>query len=309
LTKNSHIFTKTLVFVIILLFIGIGIKPAFAAVSTESETSELVEITLQFYEKDRTYNHTVMLSKEQAQELDFLKDNFKNQIESIDNPIETEDVYKNAIVSLNELRLLPENMSTDYAQQLVTDKKNSPLIKNAFEKLVNNKRRSNSEYENIFCLIAGDSDKTSFAGPALILLVIHFVLIILRINYILDWVSLTSRIGELLVNIFKEVFREIYQLRLLFWLFLGAGINSLPLKIGAIIGYGFPNFDPFSYDKYPAEGWASTLGVYGKKSWSGSFFGAAFGFTGIKIIRDFFDFFYLGTALGVVIFNEYSLKK
>ena len=305
MAKNNPIFTKTLLFVIIISFIGIGIQPAFAVVSTESETSELVEITLQFYENDRTYNHTVMLSKEQAQELELLKDDFKNQIESTDNPIETEDAYKNVIVSLNELRLLPENMSADYAQQLVTDKKNAHLIKGAFEKLANKKKGSNSEYKNIFCLIAGDSDKTSFAGPALILLVIHFVLIILRINYILDWVSLTSRIGELLVNIFKEAFREIYQLRLLFWLFLGAGINSLPLKIGAIIGYGFPNFDPFSYDKYPAEGWVSTLGVYGKKSWSGSFFGVAFGFTGIKIIIDFFDFFYLGTTLGVVILNEY----
>ena len=89
-----------------------------------------------------------------------------------------------------------------------------------------------------------------------------------------------------------------------FWLFLGAGINFFPLKIGAFIFFGMFDFDPFYGGIIPSEGWVSTLGLYGKKACSGSFWGGVVGFTGIKIIRDYFDFFYLGAALGVVIINE-----
>jgi hypothetical protein len=304
LTIKKAQFTKILVFGVILLFIGIGVQPAFAEISIDPDNSELVEITVQFYDADRTYNHTVMLTKEKAQKLEYLEDNFKAQIDSIDNPIETETIIKNAILSLKELGLLPDYISIDYAQSLVTGKEQNPWIKSAFEKWTNKKKDSFNENENILCIILGDSNRTSFAGPVPILLLIHYVIIINRINRVLDWVSSTSKIGELLSNIFKELFREIYQFRLYFWLFLVAGINFLPLKIGAIIGYGFPNFDPFSYDKYPAEGWVYTIGASGKKIWSGSFSGLVLGFTGIKIIRNYFDFFYFGTALQVVLMND-----
>jgi hypothetical protein len=296
-------FNITIVFGVILLFIGIGIQPAFAEVPIESENSELVEITVQFYEIDKSYNHTVLITTETLQDLENLKDNFKEQINSSDNPIETELIFKNTILSLNELGLLPKNISVNYAQNLVIGKKQDPWIINTFEKWANKEKESFDEYKNILYLIAGDSNRTSFAGPVPILLLIHYIIIINRINTILDWVSESSKFGELLSNIFKELFREIYQLRLYFWLFLGAGINFFPLKSGAIIAYGFPNFDPFSYDEYPAEGWVYTIGLSGKQIWSGSFWGLVLGFTGIKIIREYFDFIYLGAALRLGIYN------
>ena len=69
--------------------------------------------------------------------------------------------------------------------------------------------------------------------------------------------------------------------------------------------FGAINFDPFYGEIIPSQGWVSTLGLYGKKSWTGSFIGAAAGFTGIKIFRDYFDFFYFGTALGVALIEDY----
>jgi hypothetical protein len=259
---------------------------------------------VQFFEEEKTYNHSVLLSKDKIEELEYLKNTFKEQINLSDNPIETELLFNNTILSLNELGLLPKDMSINYAQNLVIGKKRDSWMISTFEKWINKEKKSYDEYENILYLIAGDSNRTSFAGPVPILLLIHYVIIIYRINTILNWVSESSKIGELLSNIFKELFREIYKLRLYFWLFLGAGINFLPIKIGAIIAYGFPNFDPFNYDDYPAEGWVYTLGASGKKIWSGGFWGLVLGFTGIKIIKDYFDFFYLGAALMVGIYDS-----
>ena len=303
MAEKNNLLSKILIICIIALFFGVGIQPAFAEAAKEGDNFEMKEITIQFCEADSIYNHTVLLTAEQTEDLENIIDALKNELESIDSSVDADLIYKNALVSLNEFGLFPENISIEYAQRLVTDKEQSPLIKKVFEKY-SKKKKSNNENENILCLILGDSNRTTFAGSVPILSLIHYVLIINRINRILDWVSSTSKIGELLSNIFKELFREIYQLRLYFWLFLATSINLLPLKIGALIGYGFPNFDPFSYDEYPAEGWVYTLGASGKKIWSGSFSGLVIGFTGIKIIRDYFDFFYLGTALQVVLTNN-----
>ena len=303
MAKKNKLSTKVSVVAVILLFVGVSIQPVFAEENSGFDNSELTEITVKFYEKDRIYNHTVLLTAKQTKDLENLINTLKDQLESIDSSVDADIIYKNALVSLYEFGLFPENMSIEYAQKLVIDKERDPLITNVFEKYYK-KKKSNNENENSLCIILGDSNRTTFAGPVPILLLIHYVIIINRINRILDWVSSTSKIGELLSNIFKELFREIYQLRLYFWSFLVTGINSLPLKIGSIIGYGFPNFDPFSYDQYPAEGWVYTIGASGKKIWSGSFSGLVLGFTGIKIIRDYFDFFYFGTALQIVLTND-----
>ena len=274
-----------------MLFLFCSIHPSIANdVSIESDNSDLSKIIVHFYERDKYYNHTVILSENKIKELEYLRQSFKSKIDSTDDFTETESIFKNTIISLNEIGLLPKHVSINYAQNLVTGKGQKSLI--------------NSAFENIFCLISGESDKTYFAGPVPILLLIHYAIIISRINKILNWVSESSKFGELLSNIFKETFREIYQLRLYFWLYLAVQINLLPLKIGAFMLFGAIDFDPFYGGIIPSEGWINTVGLNGKKSYSGRFYGVAAGFTGIKIKRNDFDFFYFGTAIDVIISCE-----
>jgi hypothetical protein len=296
LNKEPALFYKLLAVGVIFLFIGIGIQPAFADGFIKSVNSEPVEIIVQFCEVDKTYNHTVVLTQEQLIELDILLINVRNNLAFADNQIETEAIFNKAIVSFDKLGLIPDYMSIDYAQQLVTGKEQKPWIRNVLENWLNKKNSHNSENENNCCLIVGDTENTLFAGPIPIFTAIHFFMILYRINSILDWVSSSSKFGKFLANIFMDLFDEIYRLRLFFWFILGAGINFFPIKIGALMHYGNYAYDPYGGGIIPAEGWVITLGSSGKKSWSGSFYGFIFGFTGIKIMRDYFDFFHLGSA-------------
>ena len=105
-----------------------------------------------------------------------------------------------------------------------------------------------------------------------------------------------------------SLYEKLNYIREVFWFAISAGLNFLPLKIGALINYGWFSF---YYDIWfgwitesiPAEGWVNTYGTSGKKEWSGKISGNAFGFTGIKIIKDLLHFYYLGSALHVRIKN------
>ena len=92
-----------LVMVVILLFIGVAVQPVIIAdVSIESDNSELVEITVEICEVDKAYNHTVMVTKEQVEELENLINNFEIELENADDLGETETIFKDTIVSLSK---------------------------------------------------------------------------------------------------------------------------------------------------------------------------------------------------------------
>ena len=62
---------KSLIIGIIVLFLGVAVQPGIIAdVSIKSDNSDLEEITIQFYESDRSSNHTILLTKEQVDELE-----------------------------------------------------------------------------------------------------------------------------------------------------------------------------------------------------------------------------------------------
>jgi hypothetical protein len=140
--KNVHL-KNSLVVGIIFLFISVGIQPAFANdISIKLDNSELVEIKVEFYETDRTYNHTVLLTHEQTEELKNLINDYEIKLENTDNKIETEAIYKNIVVSLNEYGLLPEDMSIEKAQRLVTGKEHNPVVVKLFEGLYKRNQKS-----------------------------------------------------------------------------------------------------------------------------------------------------------------------
>ncbi len=298
---SFNLLNKTLVIGIIFLLIGIAIQPVIIAdVSIESDNSELVEITVEICEVDKTYNHTVMLTQQQVVELENLIKNFKIELDAADSIDEAEVIFKNTVVSLNKLGLIPEEMSVDYAQGLVTGKKQNLRFFKAFKGWYNRKKVTLGENENRFCLISGDTINTIFAGSVPILILFRCLLIVFRNNMFFRWLSRFPKFWDWLSTNYGVLLDKFFSSRIGFWLLLVAGINFLPIKFGALMHYGWFRINDWGgIESIPAEGWVNTIGSSRDKSWSGSFNGYIIGFTGIKIIRSFLDFFYLGAALKV----------
>ena len=87
---------------VIILFLSVAVQPVIIADdSIIFNNSELVEITVEIYEVDKTYNHTVMLTQEQAEELELLINNTKSVLDTADNLDETEAIFKDILFSLS----------------------------------------------------------------------------------------------------------------------------------------------------------------------------------------------------------------
>ena len=247
-----------------------------------------------------------MLTQEQLTELKNLINNFKNQLKSVDDTVDTEIIYKSAIVSFEELGLLPDYMSIEYAQRLVIGKEENLLINKALERWYNRKQDVLDENENFFCLISGSTINTIFAGSVPLSILLHCILFssrqivflyFLKENHYNLWRWWADNFGSF------AYYLLIFRWGL--WLCASAGINLFPIKLGAFILYGNIRAGDLAYFyTIPAEGWVDTIGPSGNKSWEGSFYGYATGFTGIKIIKGGFNFFYLGATYKVHI--EYN---
>ena len=147
---------------VIVLFIGVGIQPAFAI---KPDTSELIEITVEICKLNGVHENTVMLTSEQTEELENLINNFEIELDDTDSIDETEAIFKDTIVSLNELKLLPNSIVIEDAQHLVTGKEQNPIIVKILERYYSNNKKSLDNNENTLCLIAGFTSHTYFLGP------------------------------------------------------------------------------------------------------------------------------------------------
>ena len=289
---------------VILLFIGVAVQPGIIAdVSIESDKSELVEITVEICDIDKPYNHTVILTQQQAEELEILINNFEIKLDTADSKVKIETIYKDTVVSLNELGLLPDSLSVMEAQRLVTGREHNPKMVKLLERWID----INPDFlgnRNALCLIAGRTNHTQFFGPIATLLSSVFL------PY-----TLIPYFGLLLLFIF---------------IILVEFFNIFPLAYSHRIGIGGVYYDDDN-GWLPAKGWVTTLGLLGIKRLKGSFYGnilpnleliipiqkilgcpGVFGFTGIQIItgdyiKDYFDVphFYFGTALWVNIGEDY----
>jgi len=291
-----------LVVAIVLLLVGVAVQPVIIAdVSIESDKSEMVEITVEICEVDRAYNHTVMLTKEQAEELDNLINVTKTELDIADSKDETEAIFKDTVVSLNELGLLPDCISVEEAQRLVTGEEQDPRIIRSLERWFSKNKKGLDDGENTLCLIAGATSYTMFQAPlAAILsrLVIRF------------FGSLGNPYAGYLLLLLMISIIPLIAVSIVIW-------NAFPISYGHLIGIG--NWDA-------AEGLIITSGLNGIKIWNGSFYGnlpfrtmydghypGVLGFTGINLWADelivFKYRFYLGAALWVKISSEEPSKE
>jgi hypothetical protein len=299
---------KGLVVAVILFFLGVGIQPAFAVNIIEYKNSELEEINIQFFENDRTFNHNVLLTKGQVVELENFIGDFKIQLDSVDNKFEMENIYKNAVLTLHKIGLIPDNISLNYAQQLVIDKQKNPYIGNFFEKIYNKKKVCLVEKDNLFCLISGETNNTVFYSPSFCLFALQALLSFTRFTLILNLLhDINKDFSYWFLSNFGNFSLNLVLFRMFLWLGIAGFSNFFPLKMGSQIHYGGLEWHYRVPQEVPAEGWINTYGLLGKKNWSGDIYGSVIGFTGIKITKGFSNHYYLGTAVKIKIEDSSKL--
>ena len=268
-----RLFRKGLVLGIIFLFVQISIQPAFAEISTESDNSELVEITIEICKGNGAEDHTVMLSQKQAEVLENIISRTKTKLDVSNDRKEASVIFNDAIVSLFELGVLPEGLSIEEAKRLVNGVGQKPRFVKILERWYSRNFDIFDDDENFLCLIAGHTDNTYFMPP------------------FFGIIEDSPKLWPILL---------IYLFTFPIWLF-----NPLPIGntiyLGSLSGGMLPRI-------IPAEGWVYTVGLNGIKTWSGTFTGdlgqifkGALGFTGIKIGFLLTSYFYMGSALGVKI--------
>lgn len=284
------LYKKGLVLVIIMLFVGVAIAPGIIASvnlsditlprisNNEIPNNDLVEITIQLGNTD----HKVMLTLDQAMELEILIDSTKTRLDMATTIEETSIIFNDTVVSLYELGMLPEDMGIEEAQRLVNGMNQNPKFVKKLEQWFNRNQENLDDDQNFLCLISGYTDNTFISGT--IGLISLFLLAKLCL-FLTDTINLPL-LSQLMFMILGA--SEIFLF--FFWL-----LNPIPflytISFGEARGLFF----------IPAHGWIHTGGLNGLKNWNGSFFGEVDGFTGIKIFYSPDIYFYMGAALWVKI--------
>jgi len=112
---------KSLSILVILLFFGLAVSPSLSIdIHTISDSKEEVEISVNIYGFDKIDTHGVTLSVKDAEKIDVLFNEIKNKLDRATIREETVAIFNDAIVELNNLGLLPENMDVGEVSKLVT---------------------------------------------------------------------------------------------------------------------------------------------------------------------------------------------
>ena len=301
---KKSLYKKDLVFGIIALFVGVVLAPAITAIVPLSDitsprisenkelSNDLVEITVQVGNKD----HKVMLTPDQANELENLIDRTKTQLDTATTIEETSCIFNDTVVSLFDLSMLPDGLSIEEVQQLVNGMElDSRIIKKLGGLFKINQGTLDVE-QNFLCLISGQTYNSNILRR-------HIV-----VALIFSLIPLFAILGELLGEpalFLLPIYYSLYK----------------PIAFGSRISFGHYGKGSFGWRKTPAHGWLHSIGLNGIKKWNGSFYGkipipygllislalqsffytGITGFTGINIQTDQQnnEDFYLGAALWV----------
>lgn len=287
---KRNIFNIGLASAVILLILGVVFAPGIAASREIAEkiemNNDLVEITI----KVGNHGHSVLLSSDQALELENLIDQTKNRLESAGTMGETSQIFDDTVVSLYKLGVFPYGMNIEYVQRMVNGHNRFSRINKHLDGFEGDNTGIFDNQTNVLCLIAGKTNKTVIFPPFL-----YFILTLAFEKGLIDFYD-----NPLMVMIAVAFFYYTDLTRMI---------------LGQIISLGY-------YDDYPACGWVYSIGLRGIKKWNGAFYGqlpeilpwrrvpnsfnfGVRGFTGIKITSPETDkYFYLGTALQVKIGEE-----
>ena len=152
---------KILTIGIIFLFIGLALAPSINANITKD--SDLVEITTEAYSINGVTPNTVLLSKEDAEEVEQLFDSIKEKLDKVETRGDTEQIFKEAVVELDKYGLLG-GLSVKQAQRLVTIRYQHPFYYRVFNRIHKRIIIMLDENENLLCQIAGKTIETVTGG-------------------------------------------------------------------------------------------------------------------------------------------------
>ena len=289
---------KLLAVGVIVLFLGLAIAPSINAnVSKVSIDSELVEITTEVCGINGVTPNTVLLSKEDAEEVDALFDSIRERLNATETREEAEKIFNEAIVELDKYGLLG-GLSIEQVQRLITGGQKDSSAMKLMEKIHRRFRGISNSNENMFCLIIGETNETYIEGRVALFL------------------------GRLyLLAMFLGPFWFLY---LIIYAFFIEWSQKNPISLVNRINLGYVD-DEFEvgFVYYYSNGWVTSIGMNGLKSYDGMLRGvlplkgtsymsgmvtyrehypAVAGFTGIKLFKsDTEETLYIGFALWVKI--------
>jgi hypothetical protein len=284
---------------IILLLVGTAIAPTInVQVVTASQNDDLIEVTTQACGIQGYGNTTVKLTREQYQNLEQYFVEFRVRLNQTTTREEAVPLFKDAVAQLDTYGLLPRGMSVKQAQKLVINMYQKQNTMNRLHTILPKLLFSQEGDGNLFCLIAGYTDHTTFENPG---------------SLFFNWLYRYSENWIL------------YGIGLYMYFFLTVFCWINPLAV--------PNRISLSHmGGVPSDGWITTIGLLGLKNFQGNIRGglpidgtiwamggpsgdsskkypAAVGFVGLKIgisTDDVFEdlmtgkfFMYLGSALWV----------
>ncbi|RLF35641.1 MAG: hypothetical protein DRN08_02730 [Thermoplasmata archaeon] len=269
-----------------------------------------MELTCEIWDVDGIKKHTVKLSRKNVDQLEKIFDDIKTELERTEKPRESALIFRHVILLLDQYGLLPDDVSVEEAQRLVTRGYLDGGTIKLFEK--KHVRGLIDENENMFCLIAGRTNKTYFEGHGA--------------RFFWKLTEFTIRLYKWAVENnhtwLAKLLNQTILLVFLFYAYVGSTIFTLiinPLSMIHTVGLGFKQAgeEPFVE---PACGWIHTIGINGVKKWNGSFYGhlalppinflfndsfypGIVGFTGIKIVSNLttLNYTYFGSAFHVKI--------
>jgi hypothetical protein len=267
---RKSIVRKCLAVGIILLFVGVAIAPSINfTVVKASNDNDLVEVTTRACGIQGFGNTTVKLTRQQYQNLEEYLVNFGERLNQTTTREEAVPLFKDAVVELNRYGLLPKGMSVEQAQTLVTGQYQNKNLMKLQDKLVYNHLIALNDNSNYFCLISGETANTCF---------MHVIL-----NSILfPILNFSSNHRE--IKLFLNIAVAIAEFYFAKWF-----LSYFPFPF-IEIGTGIY----FSRD----GGDITSVGLLGKKSWTGDFSGGfqkvpaiyGFGFTAVLGVIGFTGF-------------------
>jgi hypothetical protein len=296
---------KGLVVSVILLFIGVVVAPTINFnIVKASNDNDLIEVTTQACGINGYGNTTVKLTKEQYQDLQQYLVDFRARLNQTTTREESIPIFKEAVVELDRYGLLPRGMNIEDAQGLVHRKYQESPPMDANDVIYERKQILNNS--NLFCLITGETTRNT----RLFSVVEMGCSVLCWFLFILSLFVRYSAVNPVIINNTISLLKSIRNF-------------SSKLNAARLIGTGIITFGdshpasippPYRYD--PAEGWITTQGLLGKKSWNGTFFGrilpiypfdsddytfyiGAIGFIGIKLDKGNGKLTFLGSAIFV----------
>lgn len=254
------------------LLVGIATAPSLHAnINDISTNEELEEVVIEIVGVKDSVQNTIKLSKKQIQEIDDLFENIKNDLDNTETTKESNNIFNNALIELENYGLLSDITSEKTQKEFFESRKNK--INTKLESLL---KKIGVLNDNISCLcrIVGKATNTFFGRFSLIYL------------------------SSLLYHDIPPLPLPLFFLVVIFWGLTAASLvpwlicTLLQFELREFISFGFLEPGGYGFHPVPSEGWVRTKGLFRNKNTTGEFLGkipffpifiGALGFTGIKI--------------------------